>query len=278
MDRSTMFRAFFAELVTARAGVRKTNGALVSAFGAIERERFLGPGPWRMFTADGYVDTPTDDVAFVYQDIAIGLTREKPINNGEPSLHARAITALELRPGERVLHVGAGSGYYTAILAQLVGGDGHVEAREIEAELATRAAANLREATNVSVVARSGIESPLPLSDAIYVNAGASRPVAAWLDALRPGGRLIFPFTPGLQPGVMLKVVRADDPAVMKVSIVSAAAFIPCCGAQDEREAVRLGEALRRGDVFRVRTLRRGAPDKSAWLSGEDWWFSTDAA
>src|SRR5262249_51017769 len=152
-----------------------------------------GPGPWRVFTADGYVDTPSDDPAFVYQDTAIGLLRDKPINNGEPSLHARAIAALELKPGERLLHVGAGSGYYTAILAALVGESGHVEAREMEAELAARAADNLRQIRNVSVVARSGSEPPLPASDAIYVNAGASGPVLAWLDALKPGGRLIFP-------------------------------------------------------------------------------------
>lgn len=231
-----------------------------------------------MFTNDGYVDTPTDDPAFVYQDLPIGLVRDKTISNGEPSLHARAIAALELKPGERVLHVGAGSGYYTAILAELVGSDGHVEAREIEPGLAARAAENLRDAGNISVVARSGVEPPLPASDAIYINAGASRPVIAWLDVLKVGGRLIFPLTPGLGGGLMIKIVRGESADVMRAALVSSCAFIPCSGAQDESEAARLSEALMRGDVRRVKTLRRGAPDDSAWLSGDGWWFSTREA
>lgn len=278
MDRAAAIRKFFAELVTAKAGVRRTHTALVAAFETIQRERFLGPGPWRVFTSDGYIDTPTDDIAFVYQDMAIGLVRDRPINNGEPSLHARAIAALELKPGERVLHVGAGSGYYTAILAELVGADGHVEAREIEAELAARASENLRDVPQVSVVARSGIEPSLPMSDAIYVNAGASRPVLAWLDALKPGGRLIFPLTPGLGGGLMFKIVCGERHDCFKASLVSPAAFIPCSGAQDPGEATRLGEALMRGDIRRVKTLRRGVPDESAWLSGDGWWFSTREA
>lgn len=278
MDRAAAIRKFFAEIVTAKAGVRRTHTALVAAFETIERERFLGPGPWRVFTSDGYIDTPTDDIAFVYQDMAIGLLRDKAINNGEPSLHARAIAALELKPADHVLHVGAGSGYYTAILGQLVGRDGHVEAREIEPELATRAQTNLHGSGNVTVIVRSGIEPPLPMSDAIYVNAGASRPVLAWLDALKPGGRLIFPLTPGLGGGLMIKIVRGERDDCFKVSLVSPAAFIPCSGAQDAGEAARLGEALMRGDVRRVKTLRRGAPDESAWLSGDGWWFSTREA
>ncbi len=276
--RAATFRAFFAELVTAKAGVRRTNSALVSAFAAIERERFLGPGPWRIFTSDGYVDTPSDDPAFVYQDMAIGLVRDKPINNGEPSLHARAIASLELKPGERVLHVGAGTGYYTAILAELVGADGFVEGREIEAALLARASENLRERRNVSIVERSGIEPPLPMSDAIYVNAGASRPVVAWLDALKPGGRLVFPLTAGMGPGLMMKIARREGSEAMAASIVSPAAFIPCAGAQDADEAKRLGEALMRGDVRRVRSLWRGTPDDTAWLAGDGWWFSTREA
>src|SRR5262249_47196038 len=143
--RAASFREFFAQMVTAKAGVRQNNSLLVSAFATVERERFLGPGPWRVFTVEGYVETPSDDPAFAYQDTAIGLTRDRPINNGEPSLHARAIAALELKPGEQVLHVGAGSGYYSAILAELIGESGHVEAREIEPELVARAIDNLRD-------------------------------------------------------------------------------------------------------------------------------------
>ena len=50
------------------------------------------------------------------------------------SLHARCLNAVSPQTGEAVLHIGCGTGYYTALLAMLVGRDGHVEAREIVAD------------------------------------------------------------------------------------------------------------------------------------------------
>ena len=47
--------------------------------------------------------------------------RRRGINNGQPSLHGKSIAALELKEGEMVVQIGAGAGYYTAILAELVG-------------------------------------------------------------------------------------------------------------------------------------------------------------
>jgi len=58
--------------------------------------------------------------------------------------------------------VGAGTGYYTAILAMLVGAGGHVDAYEIEADLAARAAANLSSLPQVSVHAQSALQPNLP--------------------------------------------------------------------------------------------------------------------
>uniref|UniRef100_UPI0036729C69 hypothetical protein n=1 Tax=Pectobacterium cacticida TaxID=69221 RepID=UPI0036729C69 len=50
----------------------------------------------------------------------MALDDAKGINNGEPFLHAMWIGKLALRPGEAVCHIGAGTGYYTAVLARLV--------------------------------------------------------------------------------------------------------------------------------------------------------------
>jgi protein-L-isoaspartate(D-aspartate) O-methyltransferase len=186
-------RLFFARLVTANAGVPASEERLVAAFASTPRERFLGPGPWRVFTRMGYVETPSDDPTFLYQDVTVALKEAEQINNGQPLLHAACLAALGVREGEDVVHVGAGTGYYSALLARLAGPSGSVAAYEIDPELAERAARNLAELPQVTVHARSGSEGGLPSCDALYVNAGATDPVDSWLDALRPGGRLLFP-------------------------------------------------------------------------------------
>jgi protein-L-isoaspartate(D-aspartate) O-methyltransferase len=266
-------RKFYADLVTARGGTR--DEAIVAAFARTDRSRFAGPGPWKVFTPLGYIGTPGDDEAFLYQDVLVALAPERSINNGEPSLHARCLAAVAPKPGERVLHVGAGTGYYTALLADLVGPDGAVVAYEIEADLAKRAEAGLADRPQVEVRARSAIEPALPASDVIYVNAGATRLPAEWLDALNPGGRLIFPLSGAQGAGLMLMITRAGESAYA-VRIVSGAAFVPCIGAADDAEAMAVTQALMKGGHLGVRSLvRDDEPDASAWLTGKGWWLST---
>jgi protein-L-isoaspartate(D-aspartate) O-methyltransferase len=120
------------------------------------------------------------------------------------------IHALALKPGERVNHIGAGTGYYTAILAELVGEAGRIEAFEIDRDLAARAENNLSDRGNVVVHAESGVDRALPPADAIYVNAGATEPNGAWLDALNDGGRLVFPLTSDNRWGAMLRITRNE--------------------------------------------------------------------
>ena len=245
-----------------------------AAFAAVERERHCGEGPWLVAAGEGYVRTPSSDPDFLYRNAAIGLVAERRLNNGEPSSHAFWLKAVEPKPGERVAHVGAGTGYYTAILAELVGREGRVDAYEIEPELAERARRNLADRANVSVHQRSGATGALPGADVIYVNAGATAPMAVWLDALRPEGRLIFPLTPDAGIGGMLLVARRED-GPYAAHFVSGAVFFPCTGARDAGEAERLAAAFAAGGAIDVRRLHRGTnPDASCWLAGEGWWFS----
>ena len=130
------------------------------------------------------------------------------INIGEPVLHARCLAALSLCEGETVLHIGAGVGYYTAILAHLVGPTGNVQAYEIASAIAARARENLARLPWVNVEARTGIADDLPKADAVYVNAGITQPSWAWLDALRPGGRLLFPLQDISGSGAILLIRR----------------------------------------------------------------------
>ena len=248
---------------------------LLEAFAATPRERFLGAPPWPLLRG-GFTRQWSDDPRELYDDVLVGLDVELGINNGQPSLHARCLAACDPQPGETALHVGAGAGYYSAILAHLVGPRGRVIAYEIEAHLAERAAANLALLPQVSVRATSGAEAPLPACDVIYVSAGASHPVPAWLDAMRIGARLMFPLTADDGGGCMLLVTRRSERgyaarASLRVS------FIACIGARDARQSQALRQAFAVRSEHGIRSLRRDdAPDASAWVAGPGWWLSSD--
>lgn len=278
MDRLNAHRTFFADLVTAAAG--KPNSRVNAAFAAIPRETFLGPGPWRIFVGGGYITTPSADPAFLYQDVTVAISEEKKINNGQPTLHAISLATLDPKPGETVIHIGAGTGYYTAMLRNLVGPTGRVFAYEIDTELAHCATNNLASLSNVTVYARSGTEAPLPACDVCYVNAAATMPLSVWLDALRPGGKLLFPLTPDgpkgtSGAGAMLLITRVAAEK-FDARFVMAVMFIPCVGARDEETAKKLAIAFKRGDMANVRSLHRSnLPDNTCWCAGDGWWLST---
>ena len=128
---------------------------------------------------------------------------------------------------------------------------------------------------NVQVRAASANGVHLPMCDVIYVNAGVTRPPAAWLDALNVGGRLIFPLTPNEGFGVMLKVNRTGTGSYA-ASGITRVAFIPCIGARDDAASESLAAAMG-SDAFRqIRSLHRDSvPDGSAWYVGQGWWLST---
>ncbi|HET7525181.1 MAG TPA: methyltransferase domain-containing protein [Burkholderiaceae bacterium] len=247
---------------------------LRDAFAGTLREHFVGPPPWQLL-GNEIGRLWSSDPHELYQDVLVGLDAERGINNGQPSLHARCLAACDPRPGERALHVGAGTGYYSAILGQLGGSRGEVIAYEIEADLATLAAANLKPWPQVSVRAVSGAEPPLPDSDVIYVSAGATHPLAAWLDALRDGGRLLFPLTPDDGTGCMLLVTRLAGERYAARSLMRVS-FIACAGARDPAASAALRQAFAHGAAEAVRSLRRDdRPDETAWCTGSGWWLST---
>ena len=189
-DRSAKLRRRYAADIVRRAGVRDPR--IEEAFAAVPREDFSGPPPWHI-SGGGILSQTEDDLARLYDDVLVAIDAKRGINNGQPSLHALCIDALAPKEGETVVQIGAGAGYYTAILARLVGPTGRVIAYEIEPGIAERARLNLAGYPQVEVRAHSGVGEALPRADCIYVNAAASHPVRVWLEALNVGGRLLFP-------------------------------------------------------------------------------------
>ena len=187
-------RRRFAEEIGTAAGLP---AALVDAFAAVPRERFLDAGPWivRGERDSGPRTTPDADPAHVYANQSIAIDAARHLFNGLPSFLGMSIAALELQPGQHVLHVGSGLGYYTAVMGELVRPGGSVLALEVDSDLAERAQSLVLPGSPVDVRRGNGTGPFERAFDAILVNAGVTHPLTAWLDALVPDGRMVVPLT-----------------------------------------------------------------------------------
>jgi protein-L-isoaspartate(D-aspartate) O-methyltransferase len=206
----------------------------------------------------------------------VGIVPERRLNNGQPSGHAMLIARADPRPGEHTVHIGAGTGYYTAIVRHMVGSGGRVTAIEYDPNLAARLAVNFAGQPNVCAVHGDGSKIDSAPADVIYVNAGATRPVDLWLDRLKDGGRLILPLTMDKEArGAWFRIERCGDGFIAKW--ISAADLFPCQGARDAESERALVAAFEKGGWDRVtRLFRRGdVPEDQCWLKGPDWCLLT---
>ncbi len=149
----------------------------------VRREEFVLPE----FRSDAYADTPL------------------PIPGGQtisaPHMHAIFLSALKLKPGEKVLEVGAGSGILLAYMKEIVGPKGKVIGVEIVPETYEFCLKNLERAgyaKKVKVYLRDGSkglpeEAPF---DKIVSGAAAPDIPRPWIDQLKPGGIIVSPVGP----------------------------------------------------------------------------------
>jgi protein-L-isoaspartate(D-aspartate) O-methyltransferase len=257
--------------------------AVFDAFATVPREAFVGPGPWRIkspMRIGEYWTTADANPRHVYHDALIALDETRGINNGQPSLWAKLFDDLNLCRGAAVVHIGAGTGYYTAVLAEIVGPAGRVTAIEIDPQLASRARNNLVpwSQTTVQVADGLSVRCDAP-TDAIIVNAGVTRIAMNWLDALSAdGGRLLVPLTNSDGFGGFLLIERqAGETHYYPARHVSWIGIINCVSGRDSAAEERIKVAMARSRMTNIRSLRRGSdePDETCWLAGEGWWLST---
>lgn len=265
---------------------------LCSALARIRREDFLGAAPWlirgtatqsvwqqvasRFSRRPRRYDYTTDDATRLYHpDTVVAIDASRGLNNGQPSGLAAWLQVLDLRQGDRVLHIGCGLGYYTAVIAAVVAPHGEVIGVELDADLASRAAANLTSVNGVSVVAADGCEfDPGPV-DATLVNAGATHPRSLWLESLRLGGRMLLPLTGDNGTGILLKVRRGEAGYV--AHFVASGTIFHCLGGRDPDLSRRLRARFARGGWRSIQCLRRDShePSTDCWLHADDFCLST---
>lgn len=268
-------RRAFAEKIRALSGLR--SNALLRALATVPREAFVGPGPWQILRLSelrsSYSLTPDASPWRIYDNVLVALDPARGLNNGEPAALLRWLDQLDLTPGERLLHLGCGVGYYTAIAAAAVD-PGEVVGIELDPKLAERARRNLARWPRVRVECGDGRELPVAAFDAIFVNAGVTEVLPSWLDALRDGGRLLLPLTVDLPQshlggGWMLLAERV--PGGYSARFTSTVGIFPCAGARSPEGQALLSRAYQHGGHERVRRLRRDAhaPGPECWLHAQ---------
>ncbi len=205
-------RAHMVRTHIAARGIR--DPAVLAAMRDVPREAFL----------------PPELEEFAYADAPLPIERGQTIS--QPYIVALMTAAAALRPGDRVLEVGTGSGYAAAILGRIVQEVYTVERHEELARVAAERLARLA-FSNVSVFHGDGTlgwpeHAPY---DAIIVAAGGPKVPEALLDQLAPGGRLVIPVGEGRSVQRLLRVTRGADGRLHEEELGDVR-FVPLIGAQ----------------------------------------------
>lgn len=276
----TEARRWFAEDIRIAAPVTH-NPAIISAFAKVPREHYLGGGPWRIhprqFDRPAY-ESPTAEPRHIYHDVLVSIDDDQGINNGLPSIWAYYLDQMAIKAGDVILQVGAGVGYFTAILAELVTPSGRVIAYEMDEVLAERAKENLKGYAQVEVLSGDAcLAENLPPLDAVVAFAGATHVPENWLSHLTKTGRVVIPFTADDHWGFMLLLERQG--AEFAATSLGKCGFYHCGGARRVDEAVALKMALGAsgGNAPVLGQMRHGKPDlgdESAWYVGGGFWMS----
>jgi protein-L-isoaspartate(D-aspartate) O-methyltransferase len=167
---------------------------------------------------------------FAYDDMPLPIGEEQTIS--QPFVVALMAEALEIRPGDKVLEIGAGSGYAAAVLSRLAREVWTVERHPSLAREARERMARLGY-RNVHVLHGDGTlgwpeHAPY---DAIVVAAGGPEVPQALLDQLAVGGRLVIPIGPDLRTQNLVRVRRRADGSVVREDL-GGVRFVPLIGAQ----------------------------------------------
>jgi protein-L-isoaspartate(D-aspartate) O-methyltransferase len=210
---SELRKRMVARQVSAR-GVR--DPLVLEAMQTVPREKFVP----RRLRSRAYADAPLP--------ISAGQTISQPY------IVAFMVEALQLKGGERVLEIGAGSGYAAAVLAEIAR---DVYAVERIAELADKAAATLGDAGYANVHMKHGDGTfgwpdAAPF-DAILVSAGAPSVPPALNKQLKIGGRLVIPVGSTRFVQELIRITRRDETSFVSENLADVC-FVPLIGGDTE--------------------------------------------
>ena len=186
---------------------------VLTAMYKVPRHEFVDRESWK----DAYADHP--------------VTIAEQQTTSQPYMIAAMIQAAQIKPEDRVLEVGAGSGYQTAVLAELANQVFAVERYDSLADAAGKALERLGY-HNVKITAGDGslgLPEAAPF-DAIIVSAAAPRVPPALIEQLAPGGRLVIPV--GDSQEQVVQLVQRDLNGYITLRTLEGCRFVPLIGQQ----------------------------------------------
>jgi len=212
----------------------RRNGAplspeLATAFVTVPREAFVSngfqrrDGTWASPDAAGFLDT-------VYRDevLVTKVDGSLPISSSsQPSLMAIMLAALDVRPGDRVLEIGAGTGYNAALLAVL---GARVTSVDVQADVADRARSALADARieGVRVLAGDGYAGvPGERFDRAIVTVGVAGLSPQWLAQAQPGPIVVPVEHAGTHP---VLAVRGPADGPVSATVLCPSGFMSAAG------------------------------------------------
>src|SRR5690242_5225508 len=120
MSELAAARARYVAMIAKRE--RISSPRLLEALAAVPREDFLARGPWRIKSeaARSYRLTPDADPVHLYDNVLVAIDARRKLDTGLPSLWAHFIDLLNVGENDRVIQIGCGLGYFSAILSEIV--------------------------------------------------------------------------------------------------------------------------------------------------------------
>lgn len=206
-----------------------------AALRAVPRHVFVPDTPLEQAYADEAVYTKHDEAG-----VSISAA-------SQPTIVAMMLEQLQAEPGQRVLELGAGTGYNAALLARLVGAEGHITTIDVDEDLVTGARVGLAAAGagNVRALLADGALGHVDGApyDRVIATVGAGDIPLPWLDQLAVGGRLVVPLR--LRGGVSRSIAfEREDGGRWCSRTSSLCAFMPLRGiADDARRIIPLNAA-----------------------------------
>ena len=252
MDKHTEERRRMVDTHLATRGVR--DAAVLDAMRTVPREAFIAAAL----------------AEFAYEDAPLPIDAGQTIS--QPYIVAAMTAALELRPHDRVLEIGTGSGYAAAVLSRIAAEVYTVERHE---ELAAAAERRLRTLGYANVHVRHG-DGTLGWADhapydAIIVAAGGPEIPKPLLEQLAVGGRLVIPIGPTPRAQELVRVRRRGDREYTREEL-GPVRFVPLVGAEGWAEQPGAGPAAPRPRASRpevVSKLVREAAEPLGDIEGD---------